>query len=96
MHGHGTLKFAGKGDAYSGYWEHSERYGKFLSLPTSKIEDPEREILENEQECCICREDIRPGDERTSLPCKHGFHTSCVNTWFSTKSSCPVCRRYVG
>jgi hypothetical protein len=27
------------------------------------------------------------------LPCKQEFHTSCVNTWFSTETSCPVCRR---
>jgi hypothetical protein len=64
-----------------------------LLLPTSKIDDPEREILENQRECSICLEEFCQGDKRTSLPCKHEFHTSCVNTWFSTETSCPVCRR---
>jgi hypothetical protein len=94
-HGLGTYKYASNGNEYSGYWEHDERCGKFLWLPTSKIEDPEREILENERECSICLEDFRQGEKRTSLPCKRGFHTGCVNTWFPTKSSCPVCRRCV-
>jgi hypothetical protein len=61
----------------------------------STIDDPEREILENERECSICLEEFHQGDERTSLPCNHGFHTSCVNIWFSTENSCPVYRRCV-
>ena len=95
-HGLGTFKYASNGDEYSGYWEHGERCGEFLLLPTSKIDDPEREILENQRECSICLEEFRRGDERTLLPCNHGFHTRCVNTWFSSESSCPVCRRSVG
>ena len=95
-HGFGTYKYASNGDEYSGYWEHGERCGEFLLLPTSKIDDPEREILENQRECSICLEEFRRGDERTLLPCNHGFHTRCVNTWFSSESSCPVCRRSVG
>jgi len=95
-HGLGTYKYASNGDEYSGYWEHGERCGEFLLLPTSTIDNPEREILENERECFICLEEFCQGDERTSLPCNHGFHTRCVNTWFSSESSCPVCRRCVG
>ena len=64
-------------------------------LPTSKIDDPEQDFLEKERVCSICLKDFRQGDERTSLPCKHGFHTDCVKTWFLTMSSCPMCRSRV-
>ena len=64
-----------------------------VAAPTSKIDDPEHEILESRRECSICLEEFCQGDKRTSLPCKQEFHTSCVNTWFSTETSCPVCRR---
>jgi hypothetical protein len=94
-HGRGTYKYASNGDEYLGIWEHGKRCGKFLSLPTSKIHVPEQEIQENERRCIICLNDFRQGDERTLLPCKHGFHTECVNTWFSTTSSCPMCRSWV-
>ena len=26
------------------------------------------------------------------LPCRHTFHSGCLTTWFSSSSTCPVCR----
>jgi len=62
------------------------------SLPVSKIGDPERELPEDKRECSICLEDFCRGEERTSLPCLHGFHSSCVNRWLSSSGTCPVCK----
>ena len=65
------------------------------SLPSSIISDP-NELPEDKRQCVICMEDYEKGDERTMLPCWHGFHKECVNRWLSSKGSCPVCKTEIG
>ena len=65
------------------------------SLPSIKIVDLERQLPEDKRQCTICLEDFRAGDDRTSLPCLHGFHSGCVNRWLSSNGSCPVCKTSV-
>lgn len=69
--------------------------GSIASLPVSIIGDPEIELPEDKRQCSICLENFYGGDERTSLPCLHGFHSSCVNRWLSSNGSCPVCKTSV-
>ena len=49
-----------------------------------------------ERECVICMADMR-GASRTTPPCGHMFHTSCLKRWLREHSphSCPTCRRPV-
>ena len=42
--------------------------------------------------CPICLEDICVGDLRTTLPCVHLFHSTCVKTWLAGSDRCPVCQ----
>ena len=44
-------------------------------------------------ECCICWEDMFSfsSDVRT-FPCKHMFHTICINRWLAKSRTCPMCR----
>lgn len=43
--------------------------------------------------CPICIEDIKDADEKTLLPCKHGFHTACIHYWSERGGrDCPMCR----
>merc|ERR1712029_1152185 len=65
------------------------------SLPVSKIGNPQKELPEGKRECSICLEEFSRGDERTSLPCLHGFHSACVNRWLSSRGTCPVCKTLV-
>ena len=65
------------------------------SLPVTKIRNPESELPEDKRQCSICLEDFGKGDERTSLPCLHGFHTACVNRWLTSNGTCPVCKTSV-
>eukprot|EP00754_Rhynchopus_humris_P000167 Rhum_TRINITY_DN10112_c0_g1::Rhum_TRINITY_DN10112_c0_g1_i1::g.36874::m.36874 len=52
------------------------------------------------RECSICLEVIRPSTS-TFLPCRHGFHTTCVRAWMAAKTAasqpttCPMCREEV-
>eukprot|EP00736_Rhodelphis_marinus_P009977 Rmarinus@m.26181 len=47
---------------------------------------------EDDRCCPICLSDFVINEEIRSLPCKHVFHKSCIDTWFSTKVECPFCR----
>mmetsp|Transcript_13395 Transcript_13395/g.28975 ORF Transcript_13395/g.28975 Transcript_13395/m.28975 type:complete len:529 (-) Transcript_13395:26-1612(-) len=66
--------------------------GDIASLPVSKIGDPKVELPDDKRQCSICLEDFCRGEERTTLPCLHGFHSGCVNRWLSSNGSCPVCK----
>lgn len=46
--------------------------------------------------CQICMEDFKEGDELRTLPCFHLFHSECVGQWLKVNSVCPTCRHKVG
>jgi hypothetical protein len=45
--------------------------------------------------CMICLGDFRDGDECRRLPCRHVFHTSCVDEWLRRCTDCPICKNNV-
>lgn len=43
--------------------------------------------------CAICLETYEDGENLTGLPCRHSFHTQCIQPWLSGKSAlCPMCK----
>ena len=57
-------------------------------LPSSIV----TEKKEEDSNCIICLSDMNVGDNVTSLPCLHVFHTDCIKHWLESKNSCPVCK----
>lgn len=48
-------------------------------------------------ECAVCLSDLVDGDKARVLPrCNHGFHVDCIDMWFQSHSTCPLCRNTVG
>eukprot|EP00584_Thalassiosira_punctigera_P010995 CAMPEP_0172546582 /NCGR_PEP_ID=MMETSP1067-20121228/16319_1 /TAXON_ID=265564 ORGANISM="Thalassiosira punctigera, Strain Tpunct2005C2" /NCGR_SAMPLE_ID=MMETSP1067 /ASSEMBLY_ACC=CAM_ASM_000444 /LENGTH=161 /DNA_ID=CAMNT_0013333543 /DNA_START=59 /DNA_END=547 /DNA_ORIENTATION=+ len=66
--------------------------GAISSLPVCKVGNPEVELPLDKRQCSICLEVFCGGEQRTSLPCLHGFHSGCVNRWLSSNGTCPVCK----
>lgn len=51
-------------------------------------------MAEKLSDCAICLTEFDSGDEIRVLPqCGHGFHVTCIDTWFGSHSSCPSCRQ---
>lgn len=47
-------------------------------------------------ECAVCLSDISDGEKFRLLPkCNHGFHLECIDMWFFSHSTCPLCRSAV-
>jgi hypothetical protein len=46
--------------------------------------------LEVPEECSICMEKLT---YKMHLQCGHCFHDDCIDTWLSSKSTCPLCRQ---
>lgn len=42
--------------------------------------------------CAICVEQIQMGFKGMFVPCGHIYHPDCLNPWFKTHNSCPICR----
>lgn len=47
-------------------------------------------------ECAVCLCELEEGEKVRFLPkCNHGFHLQCINMWFQSHSTCPICRNPV-
>jgi hypothetical protein len=53
-----------------------------------------KHVLKEEYELCpICLDVDEPRKHFTRLPCKHCFHTSCIEKWLLVNNFCPMCKR---
>ncbi|KAL9235529.1 hypothetical protein vseg_010280 [Gypsophila vaccaria] len=52
--------------------------------------------FKEELECSVCLSETLQGDVIRVLPkCNHGFHLECIDMWFKSHSTCPLCRNVV-
>jgi len=42
--------------------------------------------------CVVCQMDFIDGEPCRRLPCRHVFHTGCVDEWLRRCTDCPVCK----
>lgn len=47
----------------------------------------------DELECAVCLSELKENDKGRLLPnCRHSFHVECIDMWFHSHSTCPLCR----
>lgn len=46
----------------------------------------------DDTDCSICMDEISTGTPFTLTPCKHYYHTECLNRWKYRSNRCPCCR----
>ncbi|KAK9147245.1 hypothetical protein Scep_006002 [Stephania cephalantha] len=53
----------------------------------------DEKISTKESQCCVCLGDFELKEQLHQIPsCKHVFHISCIQHWFQTSFTCPLCR----
>ncbi|MCO5610637.1 hypothetical protein L7F22_064876 [Adiantum nelumboides] len=61
------------------------------SLPTFTYTEPT--IGASFSECAVCLSEFQENEKGRMLPaCKHTFHIECIDMWFYSHSTCPLCR----
>ncbi|KAK4416109.1 RING-H2 finger protein ATL64 [Sesamum alatum] len=70
---------------------------KFHRLPpAAAVLDLQEDSRTPPPYCAICLSDVRSGDRYRKLPeCGHCFHAQCIDAWFKSQSTCPLCRAQV-
>ncbi|XP_054807839.1 RING-H2 finger protein ATL2-like [Prosopis cineraria] len=47
-------------------------------------------------ECAVCLSEFQENESGRVLPkCNHTFHVECIDMWFQSHSTCPLCRSLV-
>lgn len=66
------------------------------SLPTFVFSPAAGDEAEKVQECAVCLSEFEAGEKGRRLPkCNHSFHVDCIDMWFHSHSTCPLCRTTV-
>ena len=48
---------------------------------------------QDSMECAVCLSEFQENETGRTLPkCNHSFHIECIDMWFHSHSTCPLCR----
>lgn len=45
------------------------------------------------EECALCLDNFKSGEDVLTLPCEHFFHESCLTPWLIKSNLCPLCKQ---
>ncbi|KAL3536864.1 hypothetical protein ACH5RR_000230 [Cinchona calisaya] len=84
-------KFRRFGDSEKQNGEIQESFGGIMT--ECDADTPIEHILPLEDaECCICLCAYDDGTELRELPCRHHFHSACIDKWLYINATCPLCK----
>ena len=67
-------------------YQNIEHFQNFMPLFNAQQLGNSRSI------CPICLQQIEAAEVVRQTPCRHVFHSSCIDSWGLKNLSCPVCR----
>jgi len=89
-------------DSYEGLLRLEERIGNVKHNLDNNLINKNKLIKYNknnkeikETKCSICLLDYENNDELRKLVCSHFFHKKCIDNWFNSSTTCPICRKDV-
>ncbi|KAL5537814.1 hypothetical protein UlMin_043595 [Ulmus minor] len=63
------------------------------SLPVFVFSSKTHPESESPTECAVCLSEFEENEKGRLLPkCNHSFHIECIDMWFHSHSTCPLCR----
>ncbi|GLJ38380.1 hypothetical protein SUGI_0781520 [Cryptomeria japonica] len=63
------------------------------SLDALPIFEYKSESCKQGLECAVCLSEFQENEKcRILSNCNHSFHTECIDMWFHSHSTCPLCR----
>ena len=51
--------------------------------------------IQAKNNCPICHDTMLNNGPTRTTPCKHTFHSECLDTWLRRKNTCPLCRERI-
>ena len=57
-----------------------------MTLPSAPLDD------DLADDCHVCLQPMRAGEDARALPCIHRFHRECIDRWLAVKRVCPSCK----
>jgi hypothetical protein len=60
-------------------------------LPEIVIEDINK-LPTEKRDCIICLNKFEVNEKVLILPCTHIYHKTCINDWFKSQDTCPICK----
>lgn len=91
-----------RGDFSAGYQEQQQQQGGVTVLrrglnpsflKTIPVIPFDPKDFKDGLECAVCLSELNEGESTRVLPkCDHGFHVECIDMWFYSHSTCPICR----
>jgi hypothetical protein len=67
-----------------------------IKIKNTTTNDKIKENDENIKICIICTDEIRDGENISTIACSHIFHENCLKKWMEVKTNCPICRFQFG
>ena len=77
-------------DAYHLFEEKESGKAKWLLLKITT--EPLGDGSSERGLCAICLSSYSSSEGRSTLPCKHTYHSRCITEWLSRNPTCPLCR----
>jgi hypothetical protein len=52
-----------------------------------------RHVCSEAEECSLCLDNFKKGEDILTLPCEHFFHENCLTPWLIKSNLCPMCKQ---